>query len=91
MERSNPSDVMGYIIENDLIMSALSKCVDKAVAESATETRPGSVEVMYNAVVEDYHLPTNFSETEFPQLTIRSRNEPSANYIVESSLLVSDI
>lgn len=89
LERVNPDDDMGCIVENDLIISALEAVVDKAVKQSGTEAYPGSMEVMHNAVVEDIQLPKSYDAVDMPRLLVRDRASPSDAAIpIEASLLV---
>nr|VZI12075.1 unnamed protein product [Spirometra erinaceieuropaei] len=89
LERSNPDDDMGCIVENDLIISALGAVVDEAVKQSGTEAYPGSMEVMHNVVVEDIQLPKSYEADDMPRLRVRDRTSSSGAAIpIEASLLV---
>ncbi|VDN14474.1 unnamed protein product [Dibothriocephalus latus] len=89
LERSNPDDDMGYIVENDLIISSLEAVVDEAVKHSDTKDYPGSMEVMHNTVVEDIQLPKSYDAVNMPRLLVRDRAASSKDAIpIEASLLV---
>ncbi|CDS36998.1 ubiquinone biosynthesis monooxygenase COQ6 [Echinococcus multilocularis] len=90
LERSNPNDVMGYIVENDLILSSLVKPVEKFAAESGTDARPGSIEVLYDTVVENLRMPKAFSDPDFPELSIRQRGTNEKTTIKTSLLVGAD-
>ncbi|VDK32782.1 unnamed protein product [Taenia asiatica] len=87
LERSNPNDAMGYIVENDLIVSSLIKSVEKFAAESGTDVRPGSIEVLYDAPVENLRVPKAFSDASFAELTVNQRGT-DAKTTIKTSLLV---
>ena len=78
---------MGYIVENDLVVSSLRKSVEKFAAESSTDARPGSIEVLYNASLEKLRLPEAYSDADFPELTINQRDSQK-NITITASLLV---
>ncbi|KAH9280093.1 Ubiquinone biosynthesis monooxygenase COQ6, mitochondrial [Echinococcus granulosus] len=90
LERSNPNDVMGYIVENDLIVSSLIKPVEKFAAESGTDARPGSIEVLYDTVAENLRMPKAFSDPDFPELSIRQRGTDEKTTIKTSLLVGAD-
>ncbi len=87
LERSNPKDVMGYIVENDLVVDSLTKSVEKAIAESGSEHRPGCIDVLYDSVVGGYKLPKSFTETDLPELSIKRRNTDEMTTITTSLLV----
>lgn len=78
---------MGYIVENDLIVSSLIKSVEKFAAESGTDVRPGSIEVLYDAPVENLRVPKAFSDASFAELTVNQRGT-DAKTTIKTSLLV---
>ncbi|VDM31968.1 unnamed protein product [Hydatigera taeniaeformis] len=87
LERSNPNDVMGYIVENDLIVSSLTNSVEKFAAESGTSARPGSIEVLYDTPVEDLCIPKTFTDTDFPEISVNPRRR-GEKIAIKASLLV---
>lgn len=89
LERSNPADVMGYIVENDLIIASLTAAVENAMAESGSMDRPGCIDVMFNSCIGDLKLPQSFNESDLPQLTVKQRNSDEKTHIT-TSLLVSE-
>ncbi|KAM3186401.1 hypothetical protein ACTXT7_004375 [Hymenolepis weldensis] len=87
LERADPRDVMGYIVENDLVVDSLRKSLEKFAAESGSESRPGSIEVIYNSSVEDLRFPKTFTENDLPELSIHQRDS-GEKIAVKTSLLV---
>ena len=78
---------MGYIVENDLVVSSLRKSVEKFAAESGTDVRPGSIEVLYDTSLQNLRVPKTFSDEDFPELSINQR-ESQKIHTITTSLLV---
>ncbi|VDN99065.1 unnamed protein product [Rodentolepis nana] len=87
LERADPKDVMGYIVENDLVVDSLLKTVEVLAAESGSKSRPGSVEFIFNSSVKDLHLPKTFADSDLPELTIL-RGDSNETSTIKTSLLV---
>ncbi|KAL5107337.1 Ubiquinone biosynthesi monooxygenase COQ6 mitochondrial [Taenia crassiceps] len=90
LERRNPNDVMGYIVENDLIVSSLIKSIEKFAAESGTDTRPGSIELLYDTPVGNLRIPKAFSDNDFAELTVRQCGTGEDSTIKTSLLVGAD-
>lgn len=78
---------MGYIVENDLIVSSLIKSIEKFAAESETDARPGSIEVLHDTQVENLRIPKAFSDTDFAELTVNQCGT-GENTTIKTYLLV---
>lgn len=90
LERADPKDVMGYIIENDLVVDSLRRSVEKFAAQSGSESRPGSIDVIYNSSVEDLRFPKAFDENDFPELSVTQRGSGEKTKIKTSLLVGAD-
>lgn len=90
LERTNPKDVMGYMVENDLIVSSLMKSVEKFAVESGSDSRPGSIEVLYNSSVEKLRFPKAFSDNDLPELSVHQRDSGEKTSIKTSLLVGAD-
>ncbi|VDD81985.1 unnamed protein product [Mesocestoides corti] len=90
LKRSNPNDVLGYIVENDLILSSLAESVARAAAESGTKARPGCIDMMHNVVIENLRFPKSFSQSDLPELSIRQRDSDKRTSVKTHLLVGAD-
>ncbi|KAM7542730.1 hypothetical protein Aperf_G00000007491 [Anoplocephala perfoliata] len=90
LERANPKDVMGYIVENDLVVSSLMKSVESFAVESGSNSRPGSIEVLYNSSVENLRLPKAFSDSDLSEFSVHQHDSGEKSTIKTSLLVGAD-